>query len=518
MFFKYQNTNVAPASRCLNSRRVWSTLTILILSFLMGACGPLRGQLKTNLKGGALVFPSTKLFEAQKASVFLFNVKGSAVTITDLKLVGEAAVNFELLQGLSTPHVLEAGVREDGKQKGQWLILQFFASKPGTYQASLEISYQLEQGGPNNKMLLPLKADAKVVNNDDARIKIEPAAGSLDFGSITTRGAQTLELVLYNESNTAITINSVDIVNNDSKTFKQAFPLPQPFQVFPGKANGRTLLLQASNTKEGTYEAWLRVASSNAINLSKDGIRLVKLKVKITKYLSPGNLRFHVSSGRVYFKEVPPNEERRQEITLYNSGQLPAKITSMQIINDPNKVWSLRDEPKVPFTIEGPGLGSGKSMQVVFKDPKPNYRLSRLQVTYIANPKYPESKRTIVLTLLHEKARPLLSVGCRTLEYGTVKKGDWELRLCSIRSFGNVDLVIKSLTWETIKGKASNFKMVQPILPFGLRPGTSHSLQIKYTPTSSKDDDEIRVILETNLVLDKPEDKPRILLRGRGKE
>lgn len=490
---------------------------LLVLRFLlvgwgvvMVACGSSVGELKTQLANNALMFEKTNIFQPKVGQVYLYHTQDVAMEIKQVKIVGEQASSFELIQSPTLPITLEAGT-----QQGKWFALQFFSSQEGTFSAHLEITYMPRPEATEQVLRISLQAQA-VSSGNPARLLTDVSSNVVDFGTITTQDALVQEVMLFTEGDTTITIDELKLVDNDKMTFKMPFPLPLPFRVFPGKDNARSLLLQAQNTEVGTYEAWLLIASRNATNLTSEGTRLLKLKVEVVPYKQPGSVSFLTTNGQVYFRDVKPNERKEQSVTIYNPGELPVQILSIKINGDSSEAWSVENAPTAPWSLEGKGVEKGKEVKVVYRESNPRTRIAQLQVEYLRDPKQPDNKIVAALGLRHDTSQPWYTFDCISVDFGTVDKNQTVQRSCSLRSTGNIDLQIRGVKFVRVEGKENHFKWTSPnLFPIQLSPNQRVSVTLEYTPTETNANDEGRWVPDTNIVIDREEERPVLLVRGR---
>lgn len=494
----------------LSSRAGFLKLLIVVLGLGGMACGSLPGELKTQLTNLQLVFEKTKLFQPKTGQIYLYHTQSTNMEIKGVKIVGEKASWFELIQSPTFPLRLESGT-----QTGKWLTLQFFSSQEGSFSAHVEVTYQANPQQPEQTMRIVLQAEA-VSSANPARLQSNLTSNVVDFGTITTQDTLTHELILFNESDSVINIDQLKLVDNEKMAFKMPFPLPVPFRVFPNKENGRSVLLQAQIAETGTYEAWLLIASQNATNLTKEGTRFVKLKVEVVPYQQPGSVSFHTTNGQVYFKDVKANERKEQVVTLFNQGQLAAQILSIQIKGDTSGVWSVADVPTQPFALEGGGMEKGRDIKVVFMSSTPRPSNAQLHVEYLRDPKRPESKTQAGLGLQHDMSQAWYSFDCVSVDFGAVDKNQTVQRSCSLRSRGNIDLILRGVKFQSTEGKESHFKWTSPtVFPIQLSPNQRVDVTLAYTPAESNANDQGRWIPDTNILVDREEDRPALLVRGR---
>ncbi|TNE45146.1 MAG: hypothetical protein EP343_28155 [Deltaproteobacteria bacterium] len=489
-------------------------LNFLGLAFvtLWVGCGAPQGKLLTNLDGKPLVIGETILFKPKVGQVYVYHSHGAPLELTNVQVKGDQAVHFELVQAPAFPLAMEGG-----NQKGNWFNVQFFSSTAGAFQATLEIEYKTGEGRTTGTLLIPMEGTA-VESNNPIRLQVEPETTVLDFGTIHNKEAISKEIVLYNTSESILTIDSLELVDNDKKAFQIPFPLPTPFRVFPGKENGRPVVFQAQHATPGTYEAWLSLSSENAGNLSKDGTRLIKLRVKIVEYQTPPRLRFRVgatgSSSYVRLRDVPANEEKVERVTLWNSGQIPAKIVKIFVPDDAEKAWTVRKAPELPFEVKGTTHSNGVDIEVVYKSSKPTGQRVQLQVDYLRDPNQPDSISSAVLQLEHEVSRAWYAFDCTVLNFGRVDKDSTTRRSCRIRNIGNIDVTISSIKYVKTRGEDSPFRWINPSFPLRMSPGSSYTVLVEYVPKTSGADDEGQFVPTSNIIVENEEERPVLRVQG----
>lgn len=501
----------------LNQRRT-KTLVGWLFVWLVGSvwiagCGMPPAELLTNLEGKALVINETVLFKPSVGQVYVYHTHGASVELTEIQVKGDKAVHFELVQAPAFPMTMEGG-----NQKGTWFNIQFFSSTVGSFDANLEIKYKVGENGVVGTLSIPMKATA-IASTNPTQLLLDPQTTVLDFGTIHNQEAGSMELMLYNTSETILNITGMKLVDNEKKAFSIPFPLPTPFRIFPGKENGRPVVFQAQSATPGTYEAWLSLSSDNAGNLSKEGTRLIKLTVKVVKYKSPPRLRFRSSrtssSSYVRFRDIPANQEHVEKLTLWNQGELPGKIVKMEFVNDEKKVWSFRNKPTLPINVEGPDLSKGTTFEVVYKNSISVPYSVMLQVDYLTDPEQPEAVTSVVFRLEHETSRAWYSFDCATLNFGRVPKDSSTNRSCRIRNTGNIDVVLKGVKYVKSEGADGHFKWLNPTsFPFTIRPGRSFTVVIEYKPKTKGAEDSGRFVPDTNIVVENEDDRPVLRVTG----
>jgi hypothetical protein len=479
----------------------------------MASCGSTPGTWNTDLSHNRLDF-TTEIHTPKTASFLLYHTWSSAVSIAELKLTGNAVNQFQIASIIDYPIKLQGS-----KNNGLTVTIHFIAAQVGDYQAFLEVYVaQDAQDAPQKAIQIELIGRATQPSKLPT-LQTDVENNVLDFGTISTQGLSTKQLMLFTESTKALYVDKLQIVDNDKNVFKIVFPPPVPFLVHSGKENGRPLVIQANSEATGDFKSWLLLASSDAENISKEGTKLIEFRVRIEPYKKPGELKTDLASNRLVFRDVPANQKAEQSFLLYNTGELPLEIRSFEIMNDTHKVFEIVDPPQTPFKLEPGKSETGKTIKIKYLYSKESIALqANLQIKYVF-PEYPKMEQVFHVTLAHEATRAWMTMNCNgEMIFGNVRKNQNVSRICTLRSTGNIALEIRSYQFTKTSGEAGHFIWHIPTLPVSIEPNQSVSVQIWYHPKTAPSQDEGVYKLDTNIKVPDGMEPPNIRVIGNSVE
>ncbi len=233
---------------------------------------------------------------------------------------------------------------------------------------------------------------------------------------------------------------------------------------------------------------------------------------------SPGRLQSDQPNNQLIFSNVYVNEPKKRTIKIFNAGTDDVTVTSLKIVHDTYKVFSIIKAPKVPFVLKSKKAGGDDASIVIqFLTKKTGNFQGELE---IASPDADnvDNNGNFYIKLRHQVLVPDIVFECEgLLDFKAVEKGNSKTLSCKVRNRGNAELKITGANYVLDKGSKGDFKWTAPKFPVTIPADDSTTVEIKitYTPSDYPPKvDEGNFYLDTNIKVDNEEDKPKLHVIG----
>ena len=185
-------------------------------------------------------------------------------------------------------------------------------------------------------------------------------------------------------------------------------------------------------------------------------------------------------NNRLIFTNAEVNKEVEREFTLFNDGNVEVNISTITIVDDKNKVYTLVSPP-ADVTLQ-PGKDAGVKIKVKFLAKESGTFSGRIAVNS-PNADNVDAQGNFYVDLRNQLLTPDVRFACgRTLDFGSVDKGKTKTMTCEITNAGTANLVINGYKYVPEKGSKGDFKWDAPEkLPATVEPGGKTKLEIKIT-------------------------------------
>ncbi|MCB9639018.1 MAG: choice-of-anchor D domain-containing protein [Myxococcales bacterium] len=199
-----------------------------------------------------------------------------------------------------------------------------------------------------------------------------------------------------------------------------------------------------------------------------------------------GELATDLDNNQLIFSNVQVGQPSTKEFILYNKGSIDVRISELVIDRDQGNVFSITNPPTFPLTLK-PGKENGVALKVQFLTQQTGDFFARIHITSDANNVDPDSG-FFVIRLNHQilTAEPFFDCG-KSLNFGTVEKGQSKTMECTITNRGNADLTIEKAEYVKEKGSDGDFKILEPGFPVTIKadPNSTASVTFKiaYNPS-----------------------------------
>lgn len=230
---------------------------------------------------------------------------------------------------------------------------------------------------------------------------------------------------------------------------------------------------------------------------------------------APGTLETD-PENQILFSSITVNEAQPEQLTIYNNGQLDTTVTKIEIKNDTDGVFKVTKAPSLPFTLKA-GKENGVKITVQFLTEKPGEYRGLLKI-YSPDAINVGQDGAINVTLRHEQLTPDPTFECGDkLDFGAVDKGKSKTLECKIRNRGNAELIITDAKFNVEKGNKESFTITGPAYPIKIPADntTLVGIKIKFEPKQYPPKEaQGTFVFETNMQVDREEDKPSLLVVG----
>ncbi len=181
-----------------------------------------------------------------------------------------------------------------------------------------------------------------------------------------------------------------------------------------------------------------------------------------------------------WFGDVAIGASKIHLDSIASYGIDPLQVDSMKIVGTDAAAFSFISQRNAPFTLPNELVNE---IKVTFTPQKREYAYARLEI-YCKNTDAPSKIDTIAL--IGKGIEPTLTIGSKTLDFGTVRVGYPKTLSTVISNLGNSDLIISQLGYKTLpppdvvfgKGALTN-------LPMKTTPGSTGLLYTTCSPVDT---------------------------------
>jgi hypothetical protein len=195
-----------------------------------------------------------------------------------------------------------------------------------------------------------------------------------------------------------------------------------------------------------------------------------------------GELATDLDNNQMIFSNIQVGQPSTKEFLIYNKGQVDVRISELAIDRDQGKVFSIINKPEMPLTLK-PGRDNGTAIKVQFLTQQTGDFFARVNITSDAN--NVDETGFFVIRLNHQilTAEPFFDCG-KSLNFGTVQKGQSKTLDCAISNRGNAELTIREVVYVKEKGSDGDFKILEPSFPLTIKPEQpAVTFKIAYNPS-----------------------------------
>ena len=204
---------------------------------------------------------------------------------------------------------------------------------------------------------------------------------------------------------------------------------------------------------------------------------------------APGKLKTDQPNNQLIFSNIFVNEPKIRRIKLYNAGANDVTVTSLKIVKDTGKVFTILKAPSVPFTLIPKKIGGKEVLiDIQFLTKETGEFQGKLE---IASPDADnvDKNGNFFVKLRHQLLVPDTVFECGgLLDFKAVDKGKSKTMECKIKNRGNAELKITGAKYVLDKGSKGDFKWTAPKFPITVPADNTTTITVKitYTPIIAK--------------------------------
>jgi uncharacterized repeat protein (TIGR01451 family) len=346
-------------------------------------------------------------------------------------------------QFAATGPALPITLRDGGEVR---MGVRFRPTAAGAQMSDLTIT----STAPNQPIVVvPLRGEGLV----QPEIDVTPV--TLDFGRVGLRATRDLTFAVRNLGSGPLQVTGL---TSNNLQFAAVSPAA-PFTVAAGGLQQVTA--RFTPTTIGVQTASLTVASNDSdeatvtVALRGEGIGIPMITV------TPRSLDF----GKAI-----RGESKELSLALENTGSATLTVTRIAASSAQFSTAS----PGAPVSLDP---GSQRSVTVVYR---PTAVAQHTGVLTIESNAATTPSVTVDLRGEGVAAIPKIEVAPASIDFGTIQLGQTADRTVTIRSVGNVPLVVTSVRLAN-----PQFSLSAPTVPFNLNPGTQQQLTVGFRPTAA---------------------------------
>lgn len=426
-------------------------LKLLLLSLTLGFSAAAMAQPVISLNTNFLNYGNVAVNSDSTRAIIISNTGNAGLTVFSLEIVGTNPTQFSLPNPPTLPVQVNPGASLSP------IDVVFAPTSFGQKFAVLRIISN--DPDPNRDTL------AVVLTGTGLAPDINAVPNPLEFGNVTTNTELVLAVTLSNLGNSNLVINSFQLGGANANQFLLIGPPTPPVTIAP---NGSVpVQVRFRPTSAGLKTAFLRITSNDPDENPFD-VTLNGTGVSPTISVTPTSLNF----GRVLV-----NSDSTAHVSIFNTGQGSLFIQSLDIVNDPDTLFSLVNPPQLPDTLPP---GGGPLIISVKFSPKAQGNVTAFLI--ITHNDLTQNPLSISLTGRGVFAQ--ISVSPSALSFGNVLVTSFSELSIQVSNTGEGPLFI---TATPIVGTNSNqFNLFNlPPLPIKINPGAPPvTIRVRFSPTS----------------------------------
>jgi hypothetical protein len=399
-----------------------------------------------------LTYDSVLLGGTRNLALTINNPSHGALTIADIRVVEGVDLGF----ALSSPF---AGPVKIVPRGGITIRLAFAPREVVDVMGSVEIVSNADEG----LVTVPLSGRGEI--SLPARLAVEPA--TIDFGNVPLNHSQTQALILRNEGNEPLTINSVALTAGSELSFAMVEDPSEGFDIVPG---GTAIIPVSFKPSRVGMAATNIQITSNAVNTP-----VFNVPLSGTSTAQPSAWIDVGPQQQVDFSYVQLATTRIVPIQITNTGNAALILNRVSIPEGANTGFAMVGNPIVNVVL---APGNTLEVPVTSTPVVENIATGLLRVESNAVNE-PVVERPLSVTGTAD-AVPMLTVTPQHISFGSISVGNRQTIGARIQNTGDTNLTVANVL--IAEGSASGFEVTAA--PATLAPGETLAATAVFTPVA----------------------------------